>query len=489
MPDYSQHDIIFALSSARGRSALSLHRVSGNGVLERFAPFSGSINPNKTANSSQRNDLHFFKHGLSKYVTIFDHDGAIIDDCVVTFYQGPRSFTGEDTIEISTHGNPLIVARLHSLFRKSGMREAKPGEFTQRAFLNGKIDLTRAEAIDQLIHAETEAGLDLARQASEGRISEVANKLKDKLTSIMSYFEAHIDFADDEVGTYDSKSRISELLEIELELKKLADSFSVGLKLREGLRISFLGTPNAGKSSLYNALLGFERAIVTDIPGTTRDVVEDKLKVNHCDFILMDTAGVRSTDDQVEKIGVARTIQSSSTADIVCVVIDPLTLDTNHFAASFKSETNSLISQLKPLRHQQVLYIFTKQDTWTAELRTTLETAMTELNSNGYKIICTSAALNDTSNLTTELERQYNDLLNQSFSSETAVLISQRQYDKTQLARQSLSSAIVLVKNNDFPEKVASMLIQTAQHTSDIIGEIGTEDVLERIFSNFCIGK
>jgi tRNA modification GTPase len=489
MRDYSAHDAIFALSSAKGRSAISLHRISGSRVLEVVLPY---LIPAKIRSGSA--DRKYFRtsdfeHAKSKYVTVSGSDGNIIDDCVVTFFNGPSSFTGEDTLEISTHGNPLITARLHSLLRAIGLREAKPGEFTQRAFLNGKLDLTRAEAIDQLIHTETEAGLDLARSASEGRISQVADRIKEQLTGIMSYFEAHIDFADDEVGSYESKSKVDELLHIDSELRKLADSFSAGLKLREGLRVSFLGTPNAGKSSLYNALLGYERAIVTDVPGTTRDIVEDRLKIKNCDFILLDTAGLRTTDDQVEKIGVARTIQSSSAADIVCIVLDPSQLDAGSFAESFQNESAKLLSHLNRRKNQCVLSVLTKQDNWTPEFRKSVDLHVTKLRSSGHEIACTSSSSNNTAELTELLEKYHNRLTAETVTPESAVLISQRQYDKVQLARQSLGAAIDLVQKNDFPEKVASMLIQTAQHTCDIVGEIGTEDVLEKIFSSFCIGK
>jgi tRNA modification GTPase len=489
MPSYSSQDIIFALSSARGRSALSLHRISGGGCLERLTPHLHSMKPAKARTASPAPETMKLPHSASKHLLVLDLEDRVIDDCLVTFFNGPRSFTGEDTIEIATHGNPLICARLHSLLRNIGFREAKPGEFAQRAFLNGKIDLTRAEAIDQLIHSETEAGLDLARQASDGRISIIAHKLKDQLTGIMSYFEAHIDFADDEVGTYDSMSQLVELQKIEIELKKLANSFSIGLKIREGLKVSLLGTPNAGKSSLYNALLGVDRAIVTDIPGTTRDVVEDRFKINQCDFILMDTAGVRSTDDQVEKIGVARTIQSSSSADIVCVVIDPLTLNGNDLISSFQTQADSLTSQLKSDQHQKLLYVFTKKDRWPDGLVENIKKQSAELKSRGFDVCCTSANTNNISELTAILENLFNTLINGTVIQETAVLISQRQFDKSQLALRSLESAIELVSKNEFPEKVASMLIQTAQHISDIIGEIGTDDILEKIFSNFCIGK
>jgi len=489
MPHYSDTDTIFALSSANGRAALALHRISGPNARPLIVSCLGKKQGSETQSHAESKSLPELKHSLSKHLFIVDTDGTIIDDCLITFFEGPRSFTGEDVVEISTHGNPLICARLHSLLRRIGMREAKPGEFTQRAFLHGKLDLTRAEAIDQLIHAETQAGLDLARQASEGKIARVAQSLKSDLTSVMAYFEAHIDFADDEVGDYDSVSQVTALRKIEAELIKLADSFSTGLKLREGIKVSFLGTPNAGKSSLYNALLGYERAIVTDIPGTTRDVVEDRLTLHNRDFVLLDTAGVRETDDQVEKIGVSKTLKSAQTADIVCVIVDPFDLDNSNFSSSFKAHATMLLNQLHAPEKQNILYVLTKKDRWSDDFCNSATATLQKLKNENFNITTTAASVLDVGEFIQALENAYDQIMNSGQRSDSAILISKRQHDQAQLALTCLRTAIELVTKKDFPEKVASMLIQSAQHISDVVGEIGTEDILENIFSSFCIGK
>lgn len=491
---YSQlsNDTIFALSSATGRAAISLHRISGAGclqVLSRFLRVPGRHGQNETNVSSRTQN---FEHSQARYTALVNGKGAVIDDCLITFFSGPRSYTGEDTLEICAHGNPLITASLHSLFRMLGFRDARPGEFTQRAFLNGKIDLTQAEAIDQLIHADTQMGIELAREASEGRIHAVAKELRDQITASLAYFEAHIDFADDEVGSYDAQSQLTQLSELRANLLRLSQSYSTGVKMREGIKIAFLGKPNAGKSSLYNALLGYERAIVTDIPGTTRDVVEDRLLIRNRDFVLMDTAGVRETTDTVEKLGVARSISTASLADIICLVLDASNCMADSLTSTIRAEAEDLLQSLPDVEDKKILIVLTKKDQWHQELVDAfapMNPPISVSQKTPMTIISTSAKLTNLSELEDVLVQAHDQLLGEGRAARSAVLISKRQHDKSLMALAAVDSAIELVEKKDFPEKVASVLLSTAHHVSEIVGEIGTEDVLENIFSSFCIGK
>lgn len=489
MLEHNTSETIFALSSAKGRSAVALHRISGPDALKVVSLLLRRPDAQGTSSNTQLKQTIALRPSLSRYCFLVSEDGEVIDDCVVTYFRAPNSYTGEDTIEISSHGNPLIIAKLHSTLRQLGMREAKPGEFTQRAYLNGKMDLTRAEAIDQLIHADTYAGIALARQASEGRIAEVALNIRQRLTSAMAYFEAHIDFADDEVGSYDSRSQLLLLNDIRIELKRLMDSFSVGLRIREGLRVALVGVANAGKSSLYNALLGYERAIVTDIPGTTRDVLEDRFVVNKRDFILLDTAGIRETSDTVEKIGVRRTWDSAKSADILCLVIDPTQHAFESLAKTVQQQGKELLEPLEEHGVSNVMVVLTKEDCWTEKHRAEWSDLKKRMQNNNFLLCATSASQLKIDGLTALLESTHDRIFSLEKNQESAILISERQRDKVALALMSLDVAISLVRENDFPEKVASMLIQTAQHVSEIVGEIGTEDILNNIFANFCIGK
>lgn len=486
---FDADDTIFALSSARGRAALAVHRLSGPKCLSALRPYLRKVG-NKTNDSSIKEPLASeFRHSAQRYCYIVDEGGSIVDDCLLTYFESPKSFTGEDTVEICTHGNPLISARLHSLLRRLGLREARPGEFTQRAFLNGKLDLTAAEAIDQLIHSESQAGIELARQASEGRINAVSRELKTRLTAAMAYFEAHIDFADDEVGGYDGQSQRELLRSIRKDLVKLSDSFTVGLKIREGLKVAFWGSPNAGKSSLYNALLGTERAIVTDIPGTTRDVLEDRLTLGHRDFVILDTAGIRETEDTVEKIGVARTISSAQSADLVCLIVDPTATNPEQLEESVQTQLKACEEVLSLSPRPRLLVVLTKSDCWSEALKSKVEFLSENLSKRDLRLCQTTSAQNQIAEFVDALQQEYDRILESGQGKESVYLISERQRDKTLLAIQSLDAAEQLIATNDFPEKIASMLIQTAQHISEIVGEIGTDDVLENIFSSFCIGK
>lgn len=484
----SSTDIIFAQSSASGRSAISLHRISGPSCLQRLGHLFRTFK--RTSESEWTPDAEIkFSHCHARYGVVVDENNAVIDDCLMTYYQAPLSYTGEETIELSCHGNPLITTRLHSLLRKYGCRDALPGEFTQRAFLNGKLDLTRAEAIDQLIHADSAAGLDLARKATSGTINRFSINIRSRLITVMSYFEAHIDFAEDEIGNYCADSQIFELKRISDELKQLRDSYDSGLKLRDGQKVVFVGEPNAGKSSLYNSLLGQDRAIVTDIPGTTRDVVEDKLTLKGHEFVLLDTAGIRTTEDKVEKIGVTRTISSAMSADILCYLIDPTKLSENTFETDLKAALNRLQTDLQMERRPTEVIVFTKCDLWSPEICERVRETTVALSSQTHISVSTSSQGNQHDQLTNILIELRQRLLNQGARSEVPILISKRQQDKADAALQSLSEAMRLIKKDDYPEKIASLLIATTQHLTDVVGEVGNEDILRNIFSNFCIGK
>jgi tRNA modification GTPase len=484
----SSTDTIFAQSSAFGRSAISLHRISGTSCLQRLNHLLKTVQKTSENEWIPGTQLKL-SHGQTRYAFVIDDNNQVIDDCLITYFASPMSYTGEETLELSCHGNPLITTKLHSLLRKHGCRDALPGEFTQRAFLNGKLDLTRAEAIDQLIHAESDAGLTLARNASSGAINKFSHNVRNRLVSVMSYFEAHIDFAEDEIGNYSASTQTNELKSICTELIQLRDSYNSGLKLRDGQKVVLVGEPNAGKSSLYNSLLGQERAIVTDIPGTTRDVVEDKLRINGQDFVLLDTAGIRTTSDTVERIGVTRTISSALTADILCYLIDPSNFNTDSFENELHAALARLQSDLKLATKPAEVIVFTKSDLWNQEIKACVSTASASISGQGLSSASCSSQLENNKQLTDVLTGLREKLLNAGLGNEVPTLISKRQQDKTDAAVQTLTEAISLVEKDDYPEKIASLLIATTQLLTEVIGEVGNEDVLANIFANFCIGK
>lgn len=484
----SATDTIFAQSSAIGRSAISVHRISGPACLQKLNHLLRAVTKTPENEWIPGSELRLM-HGRSLYGFILDTDQSVIDDCLVSFFQAPLSYTGEDTLELSCHGNPLITSRLHSLLRKIGCRDALPGEFTQRAFLNGKLDLTRAEAIDQLIHAESAAGLELARNATCGSINKFSHTIRNRLITVMSYFEAHIDFAEDEIGNYSADTQTHELNLICNELLQLRDSYSSGLKIRDGQKVVFIGEPNAGKSSLYNSLLGAERAIVTDIPGTTRDVVEDKLRLQGHEFVISDTAGIRDTNDTVEKIGVSRSLASATNADILCYLIDPTKLSIESFETELQDGLSRLQTGLSKSIKPLEIIVFTKSDSWNTDMKNCVQAATAARLQQGLACVATSSQTEQNIDLINALIEMSVSLLNRGSAGHVPILISKRQQDKTNLAIESLTEALRLIQENDYPEKIASLLIATTQHLSDVIGEVGNEDILTNIFSNFCIGK
>lgn len=463
-------DVIFALSSAPARSALHVTRISG---AECFQCTAHILRKKSFAPLYNCRPVACTTH----YAFICDEKNDIVDDVIVTFFAGPKSYTGEDTLEISTHGNPLITARLHSLLRSCGARDAKPGEFTQRAFLNGKLDLVQAEAVAQLIDANTEGGIRLARQATEGSISRELLGLRSQLVNILAYLEAHIDFGADDVGEFDAKSLIPAMERFQLSLHSLKESYATGKRIQDGLKVALIGEPNVGKSSLYNALLKENRAIVTEVPGTTRDVLSERLVIRRRDFILLDTAGLRNTVDTVEKMGIERSLKAQQEADIVCYVISA--------PEALSNLDMSTLAIDAPSHH--TIIVFNKMDLVSTEQRRALDVIAKKLQTLGF-LHCALTSHADVSSLQGLLCEIY-DSQAQSTASQSAVLISQRSYDKACLAHQLCREAWDLLNTGDYPEKVASVLNLCRQSLEEIVGEVNLDTILDTIFSSFCIGK
>jgi tRNA modification GTPase len=493
----SQFDSIFALASPPVRSAIHVHRISGQNLLSVLAPY--LCVPNSLSAIPFR-DLQLKSNGLpiTRYAYFRNQHKEVIDDVVVTFFPAPKSYTGEDVFEVSVHGNPLISAKLHSFLRQLGMRDAQPGEFTQRAVLNGKLDLVQAEGINQLIHAETFGGVTLARQAVAGVLTQETEQIREQLIEILSYLEAHIDFAPDEVGDYDPGSLLPQMQQSIDRLLLLLNTYSSGIKLREGVKVALIGKPNAGKSSLYNALLRYERAIVTHIPGTTRDVLEDRLIIDGKDFVLIDTAGIRDTVDVVEKIGVQRSIQTLAQSDIICLVIDVHQCSCETVTKFIFEQINELLQSLTIASQQKFLVILSKKDLFSNDIiQKILQDEVQLFNKLNITSIHNKAMIDkfviisemETESLSRYLVDLHHSLTGFLAKGESPTLISARQRDKVLLAIQYLQEAENLIKKHDFPEKISSVINFARQSIQEIVGEINLDQVYQKIFSTFCIGK
>ena len=445
---HSLLDTIAALATPLGRSAIAVVRISGDRageLLARVAPEAGAFEPRRP-----------------RLVSLKDLDGEPIDEGVVTLFAAPASFTGEDLAEISVHGSPVVVERLLRAVVAAGARPARPGEFTERAFRLGKMDLVRAEAIRDLIDARTEAAARASVRRLEGALSSRLAGAREDLLAAATSLTATIDFSED-VGEAVDPGVVRRLASARDALARLAASYDTGRLLSSGCRVAILGRPNAGKSTLFNALLGTARAIVTDVPGTTRDALEATLDVRGVPVELVDTAGLRETDDRVESIGVARAREEGERAAAVLYVYD---------ASMGLTEEDR--EGLAALDGKPVAVVANKVD------RLPEGTVVAAL------AIC-GLAPDAGPRLHALLERTVAADVTSDSASE--VLGSLRQRDLVDRARSAAADAIEALERGDSPEYAATHVDAALAALADVFGETTSDDVLARIFSTFCIGK
>lgn len=449
-PSESLLDTIAALATPLGRSAIALVRVSGDrvrDVLTRVAPEAGPFEPRR-----------------ARLVSLKDREGEPIDEGLVTLFAAPASFTGEDLAEISVHGSPVVVERLLRAVVAAGARPARPGEFTERAFRLGKMDLVRAEAIRDLIDSRTEAAARASVRRVEGALSSRLEGAREDLLSAAASLTATIDFSED-VGEAVDPGVVAHLSSARDALTRLAASYDTGRLLSAGCRVAILGRPNAGKSTLFNALLGTARAIVTDVPGTTRDALEATVDVRGVPVDLVDTAGLRKTDDRVERIGVARAREEGE-------------------------------------RAAAVLYVFDASEGWSEEDRA----ALAALNGKPVAVVANKidrlakgadlpAAALALCGLAPDAGARLHALLERTVAADVTsdsvseVLGSLRQRDLVDRARSAAADAIEALQRGDSPEYAATHVDAALAALADVFGETTSQDVLDRIFSTFCIGK
>ncbi|WP_297889879.1 tRNA uridine-5-carboxymethylaminomethyl(34) synthesis GTPase MnmE [Sulfurihydrogenibium sp.] len=396
---------------------------------------------------------------------ILDLDKSVLDEGLLVYFKAPKSFTGEDVVEIYPHGSVPVVKKIIENVVKLGGRLAQPGEFTYRAFINGKIDLTQAEAIAELISAKSEKASKVAVRILEGKLSKQINTLKDKLLNLISLIEAEINFPED-VEEIDKNLIVENLTDVKTEIKRLINSYKKGSIIKEGIKLAIVGRPNVGKSSLFNAMLGYERSIVSEYKGTTRDFIEESLKINDIPVILLDTAGIRETQEFVEKIGIEKAKQKIEEADIVLFVVDG--------SEGFTEEDKKIYDEIKNKTH---IIVINKADLITKPL---------DIFEKSDNIIYTSSK---TYQGIKELEEKITQILGIT-ETEDEVFINLRHYNLLKQAEEKIEDIIL---NLDFLIKNKEILMLDLQevlnHLQEIVGQITTEDVLGSIFSKFCIGK
>ena len=446
-------DTIVAIATPFGRSGIGIVRISGS----KSASIASQLFSAKSS----------LLHRQSVIGQWRDAHGDVVDDVVVTLSKAPNTYTGEDVLEISAHGNPLILTRIIGTVLGLGARLATSGEFTLRAVMNGKMDLIQAEAVRSFIEAQTDEQARTARLQMGGGLSKRLYPAKEKLIDIIARLEAGIDFADDDVPPPNAAVVAAEIVQVSKALKELQESYSYGRILSNGLRLAIVGKPNVGKSSLFNRFVGAGRAIVTNVPGTTRDVVSEKVSLDGVPLSFSDTAGLHETTDLVERIGVERTLETLSEADLVLFVLDG--------AAAIDDVDRNIFSRIEKTAH---ITIVNKCDLHPVAVTDELgETGAIRVSAK------TGAGFEDLQNAI----RTFLGIKPEGENS--AVVTSARQYEGISSSICALDRGRDALLQGTPHEMVLLDAYEALSHLNELTGEVVTEDILGRIFSTFCVGK
>ena len=454
---------IMALSTASGAGAIAVIRLSGSkaiGLTESvFKARSGKLLMNQKSHSIHLGDII--------------HQNTVIDEVLVSVFKNPHSYTGEDVTEISCHGSPYIQQQIIKILIEQGAQTAKPGEFTLRAFLNGKMDLSQAEAVADLIASENEASHQLAIQQMRGGFSSEIKNLRQELLNFASLIELELDFAEEDVAFADRKQLESLLLKIQAVLKNLLDSFALGNVIKKGVPIAIVGPPNVGKSTLLNCLLNEDKAIISDIAGTTRDSIEDEITLEGVCFRFIDTAGIRETEDTIEKIGIKKTREKIELASFVFHLVDP---------TEFLKNQNPLTTELRAFKSQypnkKLLVVFNKKDqNHTFKIPEQIQ---------GYQSVSISAKMNFNIDVLIELLTVHFKL---NPTQDQSIVTNSRHYGSLYAAQKEVTAIQNGLSNGLSGDLLSIDLRQALFHLGEITGEVTNDELLGNIFENFCIGK
>ena len=465
-------DTICAIATAPG-GAIGIIRISGPeaiAIAEKVFTPAGHNAPS----------LSRLEAGTVTYGHIHSTDGSVLDDVLVSLFRAPHSYTGEDSVEISCHGSHYILQQTMRLLIDNGCRAAKPGEYTRRAFQNGKMDLSQAEAVADLIASKDKATHHMAISQMRGGFSRELASLRDRLLRLTALLELELDFSDHEELEFADRTELDSLArEIHSKMKRLADSFSTGNALKNGVPVAIVGQTNAGKSTLLNALLGEDKAIVSDIDGTTRDTIEDTTVIDGVTFRFIDTAGIRHTDDTIEAMGIERSFHAIDKAQIVILLIDAKRNDES-FAQFYADIRPHLVDK-------QVVAALNKCDAGAAPAKPQLTTEIAASLPEGWRQIAISAkyGLNIDS-----LRSLLVGLTGHDTISATDVIVTNvRHYDALTRAVDAISRVIDGLATGLPSDLVAQDLRECLYHLADILGEVTTSEVLNSIFASFCVGK
>jgi tRNA modification GTPase len=445
---------IVALSTPRGRGAIGVIRFSGPAslpIVQNLTHREGGYEPRKAT-------LTQVKHGPGD---------EILDEVIVTYFKAPHSLTGEDVVELACHGSPAVIRELIELSLQLGARLAGPGEFTLRAVANGKINLAEAEAVRDLIDSQTQAAAKQAARQLNGELSLTLEPLKNALLEVIVLLESAVEFVEDDLPETGATAIEANLHWLARELHKLAESYSAGHLLQDGVKVAITGRPNVGKSSLFNRLVERDRAIVTDVPGTTRDTLTESVDIGGIPMVLTDTAGQRSTGDDIETLGIARAQQAMSDADLILLVFDG--------TVPFSADDQELLLRSEGSKR---LVVLNKCDV--------VNFANGDLPAGIAPIKISAKTGVGIDELRTSMFAQFD---NPAVDSGGLLITNARHHDLLCRARGELESAIAALREHRSEELVLVPLHNGLRYLGEITGETTTEDILSKIFSTFCIGK
>ncbi|MEK6280690.1 MAG: tRNA uridine-5-carboxymethylaminomethyl(34) synthesis GTPase MnmE [Acidobacteriota bacterium] len=450
-------DTIVAVATPPGRSAIGMIRISGPQAVRIL----GSL--------VRDEEFHPEPNRIVLKDILLTGSDETLDSSLVSYFKAPHSFTGEEMIEISCHGSPVILRQLLDQIQKLGARLAGPGEFTLRACRNGKLNLSQAEAIRDLINARTSAAAQQATRQLKGELSTALQKCKEELIQAIVKLESALEFVEDDLPQVQINETVGQLSRVVVRIKEMAGTFATGHLLREGVRVALVGRPNVGKSSVFNRLVRFDRAIVTELPGTTRDSLVELISLQGIPVSLTDTAGMREAGDRIEAIGIERTQQAMADADLVVVVVDG--------SSALLPEDEVVLDQARRSKH---LVAVNKTD---LPLSTRIDNQLGAESSVVHLSALTGEGLDD---LSAAILKSF-----ASVDSATVGLMitDSRHYDLLRRAESSLEGSLLLLKQNASEELVLVGLHNALKFIGEITGETTTEDILGQIFSTFCIGK
>ncbi|WP_022847422.1 tRNA uridine-5-carboxymethylaminomethyl(34) synthesis GTPase MnmE [Desulfurobacterium sp. TC5-1] len=462
MKDYLCEDTIAAISTPLSKGAIGIVRISGERAPEILK---------KVFRTKSGKPKETFEDRKMTYGIIVDENNNEIDEVLAVYMKGPKTFTGEDVVEIHSHGGIYVVRKILKRVLLEGARLAEPGEFTKRAFINGRIDLVQAEAINEIINAESELSLKVAVNHLKGNLSSKIESIRDRLFHLKAFIEAAVDFPEEEIEIIETGRVKEEVEKAARDIEKLLETYDDGRIIREGIKIAIAGRPNVGKSSLLNALLKEERAIVTDIPGTTRDVIEEAVTLKGIPVRLIDTAGIREARDTVEKIGISRTMEKLKTADVILFVIDGST--------GFTEEDRKIYNILK--NNPNLIVVINKKD---QGLKVTCK---------DFKQTCIEISAKTGEGIENLSETIMKKLLLEPetlFKEAETMITSERHKNLLEKALKNLQNMKVSIESGvESPEFLALDLDEALDTLGEIVGKKGVEDMLDIIFSTFCIGK